>query len=131
MTAAPLRSALFVDFDNVFGGLFHLDPAAAEVFGTRPDAWLGFFEAGMHAAAANRIARAILSRRCYLNPDGHIDPVRAGDDRAGTTLPVHFRRFRNFFTRAGFSVVDCPRLTRGTKNSADIVMVMDIIDTLN
>lgn len=131
MTAAPLRSALFVDFDNVFSSLFDLDPDAAEAFGTRPDAWLGFFEAGRHAAAANQIARAILSRRCYLNPDGYIDPVRAGDDRAGTALPVHFRRFRNFFTRAGFNVVDCPRLTRGTKNSADIVMVMDIIDTMN
>ena len=143
MAASPVRSALFVDFDNVFGSLFHFSPNAANAFGTRPDTWLGFFEAGLHAsgdpAAANLLPRAVLSRRCYLNPDGYIDPAREnGRDgweaakaaRIGNAEPVQFRRFRNFFTRAGFTVVDCPRLTRGTKNSADIVMVMDIIDAL-
>ena len=57
--------------------------------------------------------RSILIRRCYPNPD------------AG------FRRFRSFFTSAAFSVIDCPSLTRTGKNSADIYMVMDILDTLS
>jgi hypothetical protein len=55
----------------------------------------------------------VLIRRCYPNPD------------AG------FRRYRSFFTSAAFSVIDCPSQTRTGKNSADIYMVMDILDTLN
>ena len=55
--------------------------------------------------------RSILVRRCYLNPQA-------------------FGRYRSYFTRSGFSVIDCPPLTFRSKNSADIVMVMDIIDAL-
>jgi hypothetical protein len=55
----------------------------------------------------------VLIRKCYPNPD------------AG------FRRFRSFFTSAAFTVIDCPSMTRTGKNSADIYMVMDILDTLN
>jgi hypothetical protein len=31
-----MKSALFVDFDNVFSGLRRLDPAAADRFALRP-----------------------------------------------------------------------------------------------
>ncbi len=138
---SPIRTALFVDFDNVFGSLFSIRPSAAHAFGRSPDDWLRFFETGQHAqppgSDAPPVPRSILMRRCYLNPEGFIDPARAdrptdihepAERSAGA--PVHFRGFRGFFTRAGFSVVDCPRLTRGTKNSADIVMAMDIMDAL-
>jgi len=40
------------------------------------------------------------------------------------------RRFRPYFTRSAFEVVDCPPLTSGGKTSADIQMVMDILDAL-
>ena len=140
---AHIRTALFVDFDNVFGSLHGIRQSAAMAFGTRPDLWLKFFESGQHAQLTDAIAplatRSILIRKCYLNPEGSIDPRRsatAGDeaivstDRSYSTAPIQFRTFRGSFTRAGFSVVDCPRLTRGTKNSADIVMAMDIMDAL-
>jgi uncharacterized LabA/DUF88 family protein len=41
-----------------------------------------------------------------------------------------YGRFRPFFTRAAFRVVDCPPLTTRGKNSADIYMVLDILDAL-
>jgi hypothetical protein len=44
--------------------------------------------------------------------------------------PRSFGRYRAFFTQSGFRVVDCPPLTWSGKTSADIYMVLDIIDTL-
>ena len=116
-----VRTALFVDFDQVYSGLYREWPAAAEQFAIRPEVWLRFLERGLHAKGkAGSIAqpRNILLRRCYLNPVG---AVRGGE---------MFSRFRAFFTRAAFTVVDCPPLTSQGKNSADIVMVMDMLDAL-
>ena len=117
-----LKSALFVDFDNIYIGLSKTDPLAAERFASDPARWLTWLEKGLPGTptAAGEPAegtpprrRSILIRRCYPNPD------------AG------FRRYRSFFTSAAFSVIDCPSLTRTGKNSSDIYMVMDILDTLN
>jgi hypothetical protein len=113
----PLKSALFVDFDNIYIGLGKNDPAAAERFAADPTRWLTWLEEGLPARTGIHDGpprrRSILIRRCYPNPD------------AG------FRRYRSFFTSAAFSVIDCPTLTRTGKNSSDIYMVMDILDTLN
>ncbi len=113
----PIKSALFVDFDNIYIGLSKSDPLAAERFASDPARWLAWLERGLPIRSANQMAaprqRSVLIRRCYPNPD------------AG------FRRFRSFFTSAAFSVTDCPTLTRTGKNSSDIYMVMDILDTLN
>lgn len=114
-SVAPVKSALFVDFDNIYIGLSKTDPVAAERFAADPARWLAWLERGMPVrnSMAPLRQRSILTRRCYPNPD------------AG------FRRFRSFFTSAAFSVIDCPSLTRMGKNSSDIYMVMDILDTLN
>jgi NYN domain-containing protein len=123
---APLRSALFVDFDNVFIALRESSPRAAEVFTRSPSAWLDWltrFDDGSCDVAAPEsdrqtpskpapIRRRILTRNCYLNPT---------KDTKG---------FRAFFTGAGFRVVDCPSLTQQGKSSSDIHMVMDILDIL-
>lgn len=109
-----LRSALFVDFDNIYSGLRELDPRAAERFATNPQSWVDWMMLGLPGPEARDGAeakRAILIRRCYLNPE-------------------RFQRHRADFTRAGFEVVDCPPLTRQGKTSTDIRMVMDILDTL-
>ncbi len=118
-----LRAALFVDFDNVFSGLRERDPQAAESFAQFPLAWLSWFEAGRHALAGDPEAepagagagaaspRRVLLRRCYLNP-------------------AAFWRQRAGFVQAGFHVVDCPSLTYGGKNSADIQMALDIVEAL-
>ncbi|HET7228889.1 MAG TPA: NYN domain-containing protein [Longimicrobium sp.] len=104
-----IKSALFVDFDNMFIGLKD-DPRAAEEFGRGVKKWLWWIEHEMPLPGGATV-RDILVRRCYGNPET-------------------FAAYRGYFTRNAFSVVDCPPLTRFGKNSADIVMVMDILDIL-
>jgi len=109
-----VRTALFVDFDNVYSNLNAIDPAAGEAFATEPDRWLRWIQEDMGQVVQDvpeDAGREILVRACYLNP-------------------VMYGRFRPFFTRAAFRVVDCPPLTTRGKNSADIYMVLDILDTL-
>lgn len=110
-----MKAALFVDFDNIYLGLKKMDPRAAEEFATNPARWVTWFEQGMPDNEAKDAVslqrRALLIRRCYLNPGS-------------------FSNYRAYFTRSAFSVVDCPSLTGQNKNSADIHMVMDILDTL-
>ena len=133
----PIRAALFVDFDQVFGALHRIRPEAAIAFATQPGRWLEFFENGMHVEQNDMdglIPRSLLVRRCYLNPVG---ALRAPQDhghgaiRHRTEQRDVFGNYRVHFTRAAFSVIDCPPLTSQGKNSADIVMVMDILDILN
>jgi hypothetical protein len=108
-TTRRLRCALFVDFDNVYIGLQRLDPAAAEAFATHPGHWLSGLESGTDDDGD--FTRRFLVRACYLNPSV-------------------FSQFRPNFTRAGFSVVDCPSLTQQGKSSADINLVLDAVDAL-
>jgi hypothetical protein len=114
-----MRTALFVDFDNIYLGLQREDPVAAEQFATDPTRWLLWLQDKLEGTQqegtlheGNRRRRKILFRRCYLNPS-------------------QFGRFRPYFTRSAIEVVDCPPLTSGGKTSADIHMVMDILDTLS
>ena len=109
-TGRRLRCALFVDFDNVYIGLRRLDPAAAEAFASSPAHWLTGLENG--SDADGEFSRRFLIRACYLNPSA-------------------FSQFRPNFTRAGFSVVDCPSLTQQGKSSADINLVLDAVDALS
>lgn len=124
----PIRAALFVDFDQVFSGLYRERPDAAERFAVQPEDWLRYLEEGQHDPARDEagapLRRSILLRRCYLNPVGAVRPAETGK------LVQIFSRYRAYFTRAAFSVIDCPPLTAHAKNSADIVMVMDILDAL-
>lgn len=106
-----VRTALFIDFDNIYLGLQREDPAAADQFATDPSRWLLWLQDRLPLQDGDGRTRKILFRRCYLNPS-------------------QFGRFRPYFTRAAFEVVDCPPLTSGGKTSADIHMVMDILDTL-
>jgi hypothetical protein len=108
-----VRTALFVDFDNIYLGLQREDPTAAEQFATDPTRWLLWLQDNLpHEHEEDDRERKVLFRRCYLNPS-------------------QFGRFRPYFTRSAFEVVDCPPLTSGGKTSADIHMVMDILDTLS
>ena len=111
--SAYVRSALFVDFDNIYLRLQQEDPRAAEQFATNPARWLAWLREGLPLEGADGAPRRrkILFRRCYLNP-------------------LHFGRYRPDFSRTAFEVVDCPPLTSSGKTSADIHMVMDILDAL-
>ncbi|WP_051274541.1 NYN domain-containing protein [Cellulomonas sp. URHD0024] len=108
-TGRRFRTALFVDFDNVYIGLQRLDPVAAEAFATDPAHWLSELESGTDSEGD--FSRRFLIRACYLNPS-------------------KFATFRPNFTRAGFQVVDCPSLTQQGKSSADINLVLDAVDAL-
>jgi hypothetical protein len=110
-SATHVRTALFVDFDNIYLGLQREDPPAAELFATDPTRWLTWLQDKLPHQDGEGRKRKILFRRCYLNPS-------------------QFGRFRPYFTRSAIEVVDCPPLTSGGKTSADIHMVMDILDTL-
>jgi len=108
-----MRSALFVDFDNVFSGLSRLGPEYAEAFARYPSRWLDWLVSTLaHPPGAEGDARRrILVRRCYLNPEP-------------------YKRFRIGFSRAGFEIVDCPPMTSAGKTSTDIHMVLDMVDVL-
>lgn len=107
----PIKTALFIDFDNVYSNLDKGDPRAAARFAEDPAAWLEWFQLGRHAAADSAEPRRLLLRRCYLNP-------------------AAFGAYRTGFVRAGCSVRDCPPLTTRGKNAADIWMTLDIIDAI-
>ncbi|PZP45776.1 MAG: hypothetical protein DI601_08500 [Azospirillum brasilense] len=121
------RVALFVDFDNVFSALCLHAPEAAEIFVAEPGRWLDWI-AQRNAPQPGRgtvvpaVQRRILIRRCYLNPVGSL--VLPDGER------VFFGSFRDKLVRAGFQITECPPLTRGGKTSADIVLVMDVLDAL-
>lgn len=115
------RSALFIDFDNFFGGLLGADPAAALRAVENPGPWLRALAAGVDTAHPTR---RWLILRCYLNPGGSVQDPRDPSRR------IYFSTFRPFFTQAGIEVVDCPSLTRGAKNGADIRIVVDAMTAL-
>lgn len=108
-----MRTALFVDFDNVFSGLKRLGDDYAEAFARNPSRWLDWLVDSLEAppGSGENAKRRVLVRRCYLNPEP-------------------FKRFRIGFSRAGFEIVDCPPMTTAGKTSTDIHMVLDMIDVL-
>jgi hypothetical protein len=108
-----MKSALFVDFDNIYSGLRQLDQATADRFARRPMEWVSWMVNAMalpeHVTGDSK--RRILVRRCYLNPQV-------------------YQHFRPYFNLAGFEITDCPALTSAGKTSTDIHMVLDIVDLL-
>lgn len=103
-----VRAAIFVDFDNVYIGLKALDPGAAERFATDPGQWLDAITEADESGGKNV---RFLIRNCYLNP-------------------TVYAKYRTFWTRAGFKVIDCPSLTQQGKSSTDINLVLDAVDVL-
>ncbi|MEA3064681.1 MAG: hypothetical protein QOJ27_1127 [Sphingomonadales bacterium] len=107
-----LHSALFIDYDNVRIELDGYDPNVAARFSNKPLLWLEALEKSMPLPSGIEAeGRRIVSRRCYASPH-------------------QINNYRRNFTQTGFEVIDCPPLTAHLKNSADIYIVMDIIDYL-
>ena len=108
-----MKSALFVDFDNVYSGLRKMDAAIADRFARQPLEWVNWLAASLVLPDHSRegAKRRLLVRRCYLNP-------------------TMYQKFRPSFNRAGFEIVDCPPMTSEGKTSTDIHMVLDIVDLL-
>jgi uncharacterized LabA/DUF88 family protein len=111
---SELRSAIFLDFDNLISGL--RDGAGPEValrFADQPEVWL-------ERLLGDRPRRALL-RRCYMNPAGTLED--------GEGSRVRFSEFRWSFMAAGFEVMDCPKLTR-LKNAADVRIALDAMEAM-
>lgn len=108
-----MKSALFVDFDNVYTQLRDLQPDAAERFARYPSEWIRWLveSLGIPEGHDPGARRRLLVRRCYLNPSW-------------------YQNYRSSFLRAGFEIVDCPPVTSQGKTSTDIHMVLDIIELL-
>ena len=108
-----MKSALFVDFDNVYTQLRQLQPAAAERFARQPIEWIRWLTESLEIPTGHdpQAQRRLLVRRCYLNPNW-------------------YQTYRHAFLRAGFEIVDCPPVTAQGKTSTDIHMVLDIVELL-
>lgn len=110
---------MYIDFDNFFGGLIAADPEAAVEVAMNPAIWL----AQLTHLHSHEGGRRWLALRCYMNPAGWVANPRVEGER------LYFSRFRPYFVRAGFEVVDCPTLARG-KNAGDIRIVIDVMTAL-
>ena len=108
-----MKSALFVDFDNVYSQLRQLQPDAAERFARQPSEWMAWLTSSLELPEPHDEGerRRLLVRRCYLNPNW-------------------YQSYRHAFLSAGFEIVDCPPVTSQGKTSTDIHMVLDIVDLL-
>ena len=104
------RSALYLDFDNVYSGLRRADPDAARRFANDPGLLLDWLARGQDNLG--RFRRRFLVRDCYLNPR-------------------EYAWCRAQFVAAGFRVIDCPSLTQQGKSSADTHIVLDVVAALN
>lgn len=117
-------SALFLDFDNIFGGLLALDRVAALALAQHPGQLVEQL-ACRDLETGDR--RELLVRRAYLNPNGSVIDPELGNDSGR----LYLDRFRPYLVRAGFEVIDCPALTTRQKNAADIRIVIDVLAALN
>lgn len=110
-----IRTALFVDFDNIYTQLKDEDKEAAAAFVRDPREWVNWLE-GCVPVLYPEVAgfrRKIIIRRCYMNPT------------------KEHRRLRPSFTISAFEVIDCPPLTLRGKTCTDMHLVIDALDALN
>jgi hypothetical protein len=119
--ARPMRTALLVDFDNIYISLQNRDSRAATRFATDPAGWTTALLQGHLSDTPGTPApqRRLLLARVYGNP------VMRNNDRSG------FAFVRNHFMHAGYEVIDCPPLTNQLKNGSDIRMVLDMCDLID
>ena len=116
-----LRSALFVDFDNILHGVHSRRPEVAEALARNFATWLG--DLSNRKLPPGVVERDILVWRAYINPKGGVK------DAEGTGEWLSISRYRQALLLSGFEVVDCPALTAGMKNAADIRMVVDALSS--
>jgi hypothetical protein len=110
-------SGIFLDFDNVYGSLYSASPKVANEFATRPRLWLDFLKEMPGGDRKEQSDHNFVIRRCYMNPVG-----KSLKDSGS------FSQYRQLFVRDGWEVIDTPPLTNRGKTSADIHIVIDVMD---
>lgn len=127
-STGPTLSVVFVDYDNIYLSLKRKNEEAARRFAKDAGGWLRGIETGRLITSTQGMSldgpRRIVLNRCYGNPSPRRNPTDNSTDMNS------FPFVRHHFLRSGFEVVDCPPLTAQLKNSADIKMVMDVLDFL-
>lgn len=127
-SSGPALSVVFVDYDNIYLSLKRKNEEAARRFAKDAGGWLRGIETGRLITSSQGInlsgPRRILLNRCYGNPHPRRNPADNSTDMNS------FPFVRHHFQRAGFEVVDCVATTSQMKNSADIKMVIEILDLL-
>lgn len=118
-----IKSALFLDFDSIFGGLYSQDPQSACDFAENSSKWLAALSTCRLPEGAHR--RDLLIRRVYLNPRGGVK-----DEERGKKGWLSFQNFGPKLIQSGFEVMSCFSLTN-RKNAADIHIVIDVLQSLN
>jgi uncharacterized LabA/DUF88 family protein len=112
-------SSIFLDFDNVYGSLYSASPKVANEFATRPRLWLDFLKEMPGGDRKEQSDHNFVIRRCYMNPVGKILKDSGS-----------FSQYRQLFVRDGWEVIDTPPLTNRGKTSADIHIVIDVMDAI-
>lgn len=97
MMRRPVRSAVFIDFDNIIGRV-------GTGFVDRIDAWTAWIEAGAFADDGRR-RRRILERRVYWNAPNE--------------------GYRKLFEARGYEAFSCPSRVEGKRSAADMVIALD------
>jgi hypothetical protein len=85
--AVRVRSALYIDFDNIFSTLTAADPQIADTFVRSPDEW----SARLATFGLIDEHRWYAVRRCYMNPAGSIK-------RPDSDERIYFSTYRPFFS---------------------------------
>ena len=111
------KSVLLIHFDNIFIGLWSLNPDLAVRFASEPRLWLQ----GLADRYLIEDRRRWLVARCYLNPAGYVYTDQTPNGR------LYFSKFRPLWVGAGFEVIDTPNIS-ANKNAADIRMVIDALE---
>ncbi len=105
-----VKSALLIDFDNIFGALEKAQPEAGKRFVSEINTWMQWLNDG--AFADKQRQRKFIARRVYWN--------------------TPFQRFRTEFEAAGFEAFTCAPIVRSKreagKSTADIVLTMDAME---
>lgn len=110
--SGEVYSALYVDFDSIYTRLFAQAPSLARTFATSSQRWMRWLEGhALRMMYGEGVRRRILKRCCYMNS-------------------LRYHKFRPFFLRTAFHVMDCQPLNKGGKSNADIHLVMDCMSAL-
>ena len=102
-------AALFLDFDNVYSGLFEKDENVVDNFLLYTRNWIRWMERFSFIGGSQ--ARKFIAKSCYINPR-----------RNGA--------FCDAMSKADFRIVACPPLTRRGKTAADMILCVDVMDEI-
>ena len=114
-----IRSALFVDFDNIFGGLREDGDQLAIDFAQNPGTWFQILET---YGLSQDWKRSLIRKIVYINIDGKVESPEFGS--------LDFAKYTPLLVSAGFELMPCPPLTKQGKTAMDMQIAVDVLELL-